>query len=389
MTTTKYDYIVFIGRFQPFHNGHLGTLLKATRLGQKVILILGSANSPRTFKNPWTVAEREIMIRSCLSATENELVEITSVEDRLYEDDRWLTLVREAVERIVNSTKRTITLKADDCDNPQYNARIGIIGHDKDETSYYTREFPDWSVIETGAHIKERNSNGRPVSSTKIRELIFTNHLGYVESNVPPAIYSFLENFTDTKEYEYVKAEYQHYIDEENEYRDVIPYHMNFYTADAVVVQSNHVLLVKRKHHPGKGLWALPGGHVGVNETSFEAAVREAYEETNIKVPRGKFIGSLVSEHTFEHPERSLRCRVTGKYGRTVDRAFCFKLDGVKSSGEAVSYLPKISADSDAAEVEWFPMNEIRNMRPVLFEDHPDIIDYFVNRLPKKSTSSW
>ena len=46
-------------------------------------------------------------------------------------------------------------------------------------------------------------------------------------------------------------------------YKDIwadAPYAPTFVTTDAVVIQSGHVLLVKRRTAPGKGLWALPGG---------------------------------------------------------------------------------------------------------------------------------
>ncbi len=45
-----------------------------------------------------------------------------------------------------------------------------------------------------------------------------------------------------------------------------------------------NVVLVKRKHAPGKDLWAFPGGHVEVGEEIQAAAVREAAEELNVKV---------------------------------------------------------------------------------------------------------
>lgn len=385
----NYDYIVYIGRFQPFHNGHLATLSKALRIGQRVVVVLGSTNSPRTFKNPWTCTEREIMIRSCLSAAENDLVEFVAVEDRLYNNDKWLVNVRTEVNRIITATRPYIRISDEDRNDPRYKFKIAIIGHNKDETSFYTREFPDWTVIETGAHIKERNSRGKPVGSTMIRFLAFTDELGYVESNVPPAVYAFLENFAETKEFEYVQGDFRHYFNEELKYKDVIPYPYNFYTGDAVVIQSNHVLLGKRKYYPGKGLWAIPGGHVDVNETPYECAIRELLEETKIKVPLGKIHGSFKMFHEFNHPARSLRCRVTGNYGRTITTAHLFKLDGVTSRGESVDSLPKVTAHDDLEEVRWVPLSEITGMRDVMFEDHVDIIEYFVDRMPEKSTTDW
>jgi bifunctional NMN adenylyltransferase/nudix hydrolase len=328
------------------------------------------------------------MIRSCLSAAENELVEFVGVEDRLYNNDKWLVNVRTEVGKIIAATKDELETD-EDTDDLEFNAKIAIIGHNKDETSFYTREFPDWTVVETGAHIKERGNHGKPVGSTMIRFLIFTDELGYVDSNVPHAIYAFLENFVETEEFEYVQGDFKHYYNEELQYKDIIPYWMNFYTADAVVIQSSHVLLGKRKFYPGKGLWAVPGGHVNVNETPYEGAVRELNEETKIKVPPKVLHGSFKMLHEFNHPARSLRCRVTGSHGRTVTTAHLFKLEGVTARGAVVDSLPKVTAHDDLEEVRWVPLSDIEKMRDVMFEDHACMIQYFVDHMESKSTTQW
>ena len=156
-----------------------------------------------------------------------------------------------------------------------------------------------------------------------------------------------------------------------------------------IVIQSNHVLLGKRKFYPGKSLWALPGGHVEVNETPYEAALRELDEETKIKVPPKVLHGSFKSFHPFNHPARSLRCRVTGNYGRTETTAHLFKLEPVAARGAVIDSLPKVSPHTDFEEVRWFPLNKIDEMRDVMFEDHACIIQYFVDRIPEKSTTQW
>ena len=54
MKLYDYDYVIYVGRFEPPHRGHMATVNKALRLGQRVIVLLGTPNSPRTPKNPFT-----------------------------------------------------------------------------------------------------------------------------------------------------------------------------------------------------------------------------------------------------------------------------------------------------------------------------------------------
>lgn len=62
-----------------------------------------------------------------------------------------------------------------------------------------------------------------------------------------------------------------------------------------VVVSDGAILLIKRGHEPGKGLWAVPGGKVVHGEGLREAARREAREETGLDVEVGEPI--WVGEH--------------------------------------------------------------------------------------------
>ena len=62
-----------------------------------------------------------------------------------------------------------------------------------------------------------------------------------------------------------------------------------------VVVENDHILLIKRGREPGKGLWAVPGGKVEVGETLRETAQREMLEETGLIVDVGEVI--WVGEH--------------------------------------------------------------------------------------------
>ena len=109
----------------------------------------------------------------------------------------------------------------------------------------------------------------------------------------------------------------------------------------------NGCVLVKRKNDPFKDLWALPGGCVEQDEELAEAAKRELQEETGLIVEKNEQIG------TFGKPGRDPR-------GRTISIVYLSLIHGEE----------QLHADDDAAEAEWF---EIDNL-PELAFDHAEIV---------------
>lgn len=92
-------------------------------------------------------------------------------------------------------------------------------------------------------------------------------------------------------------------------------------TADCVVFDSKgRLLLIRRKHPPFKGRYALPGGFVDIGESVEDAALRELREETGIE---GKII-RLVG--IYSAPKRDPR-------GHTVSAAFLIKPRSTKVQG--------------------------------------------------------
>lgn len=66
----------------------------------------------------------------------------------------------------------------------------------------------------------------------------------------------------------------------------------------SVVFKDNRILLVKRKNPPAKNLWAIPGGKIKPGERMQEAAEREIFEETGLKIKAGEPVFSFdVIEH--------------------------------------------------------------------------------------------
>jgi bifunctional NMN adenylyltransferase/nudix hydrolase len=168
-----------------------------------------------------------------------------------------------------------------------------------------------------------------------------------------------LDNFLA---FETLRAEYR-MVQKYKEAWKAAPFPPTFMTVDAVVVQSGHILLVKRGDMPGKGLWALPGGFLNQEETMLDGAIRELKEETKIKVPVPVLKGSIKDSKTFDHPNRSSR-------GRTITTAFYIDL----GFGEE---LPKVKGSDDAQDARWVPFNEVD--REQMFEDHFAILDNFIN----------
>jgi 8-oxo-dGTP diphosphatase len=56
---------------------------------------------------------------------------------------------------------------------------------------------------------------------------------------------------------------------------------------------SGRLLLIKRGHEPGLGLWSVPGGRIEAGESDQQAVVREIREETGLEVTCGRLLGAL------------------------------------------------------------------------------------------------
>jgi len=70
-----------VGRFQPFHRGHLSVVREVLRQCDDMVLVIGSAEESHTEKNPFTAGERYQMILSSLAEDERARVHIIPVRD--------------------------------------------------------------------------------------------------------------------------------------------------------------------------------------------------------------------------------------------------------------------------------------------------------------------
>jgi 8-oxo-dGTP diphosphatase len=118
------------------------------------------------------------------------------------------------------------------------------------------------------------------------------------------------------------------------------------------------VLLVKRGNPPFEGMWAIPGGFVGIDESLERAALRELEEETGV---RDVYLEQL---YTFGDAGRDPR-------GRVITVAYFALVP-------ATAVQPR--AGYDAAEARWWSMYDL----PPLAFDHAGILAYALQRLRYK-----
>ena len=351
-----FDVLIFIGRMQPPHLGHKAVidraLIRTKARNGRVVLMLGSAGSARTVRNVFTYAERESMIRSMFSHEDNERIITRPLFDKTYNDTAWIkqvqTIAKEVILDVVNPAGIGLSGTSD--------AKVGLIGAAKDHTSFYLKMFPQWHSVDVPVH--------EQLHATAIRNMMFEGHFHRWE--VQPSILhanviTFIEQFMQTAQFADLKAEYE-FIKEYRKQWAVVPYPVKNVTVDAVVEQSGQILLVRRRSHPGKGMWALPGGHLELTETILQGILRELREETLIKVPDPVLIGSIKNTHVFDDPNRS--CLM-----RTITHGAHIVLPNNKS-------MPKIKGADDAEKAKWWQIADIRE--DMMFDDHFHIIQYFL-----------
>ena len=344
------DYIVFIGRFQPYHLGHQAVLRQAISLAKKkVIVLIGSAYASRSIKNPFTLSERTAMILQDLSIAEMSKVTFKGLDDFKYNDLKWIEEVQSKVAAAIRLDGWT-----------DYPPTVSMIGLDKDRSTQYLNWFPAWEQIQA-----QPFGQGSSFDATSIRRCLFSGmSMDFVRGVLPTSTFEAIEQLKTTEPWKNLVDEFE-FVNTYKKSWAAAPYAPTFVTVDAVVFVAGHVLMIKRGANPGKGLWALPGGFLNQEELIVDAMIRELREETRLKVPTGVLRGSIFAEKVFDHPDRSLR-------GRTITHAFGINLKDEKE-------FPKVKGDDDAAEAAWLPTATLD--RTKIFEDHLDIIQSFKGKL--------
>lgn len=338
-----FDVAVVIGRFQPFHNGHLALIQAALDVAPQVLVVLGSAHAVRSPRNPWTHQERADMIRGALGPEQHARLRFVPMRDYFYEP-RWRKALVEAVTALAPER-----------------ARIAVVGHFKDATSDYLKGFEGWGLVRVPLQGN--------VHATALRESYFLAEGAVagdsrLEAAVPTSTREWLAAFKSSPHYVALAAELRA-LGAYREAWKAAPFPPVFVTVDAVVTCRSHVLLIQRGRSPGKGTWAVPGGFLELGETLLQSALRELQEETGLVLTAQAALP--LATHVFDHPQRSQR-------GRTISHGFLFSLGDVP--------LPTLEAADDAAALQWVPIAELTTREDEFFDDHFHILDTFLKLLP-------
>lgn len=196
MDKKEFDWCVFIGRFQPLHNGHLHVLKQAFDKSDNVLIILGSSlRFPyiSTPKNPFSSLARCILLKRVL-VDEMQIPEINFKIEGIPDYFNTTIWANNIIKIIKNET----------------NGKIAFIDHIKEIDSYFKKLYDEYFINSLGPNFKfillENNYNG--INASEIRERYFLFGEIPKEDIIPKTTKQFLENFVSSETYKKISAFY-------------------------------------------------------------------------------------------------------------------------------------------------------------------------------------
>lgn len=336
-----YDLVVYIGRFQPKHKAHHSNTLQALQQGKQVVIFIGSSGENPRMDNPFSFKERVEQFK--IGFSEQDLVRMTfiPIEDWLYVYSKWLR-------RVKNHARNICQDKGLDPN------KIALLGYDKDNTSFYVHDFPEWDFINVeGVH---------NMSSTDVREYWYRLGKFQEHPNLLPESNDYFEanqvKFEDR--FDRLRMAF-----ERQRVKQYGPISM---AVDAMVIKEQnfekYILLVRRKDD---STLALPGGFLETKETLLQGSKRELKEETGFDI--GEFKPTHISR-VFDDPKRSQK-------GRVITQVFVWDLDKITGWGQGI--LPEVQGADDAQDALWLKISDLT--RYEMHDDHYQIVDYIMYKL--------
>ncbi len=250
---TEAKTALYIGRFQPFHNGHKDAIEQIAQAPDviKIIIGIGSAQFHHYLDNPFTAEEREEMVRRSLRI--DKPYEVIPVID-IHDFPKWVPFVESIC--------------------PKF------------DVLYSGNTLVKRLFSEKGYEVRDLNFNFIH-SGTDIRVMMFDE--GPWQNFVPEGTVKVIED-------EKVKG-VERLLSLHNR-------HIRFAVTADIILQNadGRFVFIRRRNEPYKSMVALPGGYVEPGkETTMQAAIREAREEIGVEVIDPWFLG------VYDRPQRDPR----------------------------------------------------------------------------------
>jgi bifunctional NMN adenylyltransferase/nudix hydrolase len=332
---------------------HVQGIGKALRECERLVIVIRAAFHPRIPRDPFTWEERAGMLRSSLPRDAHSRVTFVPMRDHA-DDARWADEARAAVGKAARGA---------------HAARLYVEG----SPAWTCPEIPQWPRIagdvgnehEASRHLAMilQASSAQDTASDDPVEAALERAAAVAAEGAMPMLREWRKSagFADL-------CQEQQALDRDRAQWRNSPYEPIFSTVDCVTLCAGHVLLVKRKHRPGAGLWALPGGFVEPRERLRAGALRELREETGIALDDRTLSDAVREARVFDHPDRSQR-------GRSITHGHLIDLGDRE--------LPAVKGSDDAAQAAWIPLARLAALEMQLFEDHFQILDAFLSLTAK------
>jgi len=349
----KYDYAIFIGGFRAGpHNGHLDVIKETLKVSDYIIVVVGSSNASRNTRIPFIAKERIEMFKLATEEYGNRVLFTTSKD--FDNDSKWIADVEKSVDDLIELHSKTASYHRVGWSDYLY--KIALTGMSKDESSYYLNSFVRWNH---SIAVQPYSFNDEVLSSSGIRDKLFNGDLSY-DKMIPISVLAYIKNHINNNPeiWEKLKSDWLY----ESNYSSIYG-HGPHTTVDSLVIQSGHILLIKRGREYGTGKFALPGGFVNKRERLRNACIRELREETIIKVPDKVLEARITESRVFDSPWRSNRAHII---------THVFKIVLKNESNK----LPLVKGSDDAMEAVWVPISKLSEISDnnLWFEDHGTII---------------
>ena len=174
---------VFVARMQPLHKSHEFLIRQSLKENDKTFVFIGSADKSRNKRNPFTIEEREGLIRKVFfeelmsgKLYIERLNDLTNENDK-ENDKEWGKYLYDNITKVIQQNTFSI--------------------YYSDDPSIMLNWFTEDLKEKINFRFFDRKKLFSELSATKIREALLTNNEEYLVKNLPYEVYSLKENLTN------------------------------------------------------------------------------------------------------------------------------------------------------------------------------------------------